>query len=617
MKKNNSATAEKKLPRTKRVAKDGDQPSVFKIPDPAQEGEYLKLPIAEIDPSPFNHRKIFPAAKMEELAASVGLHGIIENLVVRRMPSGRYELVAGERRLRAAQMAGLKEVPVIVRALTDEQVREIQLAENLQREDPHPLEEAEAIRQLQTRYKTLDEVTLRLGKSKSFVYSRLKLLSLIPEIREMFIAEKFNLRQVLPIAELSADSQSSFYKEYCRDWKEQERFNLPGLDNILSQYLYSLHQAPFNPKDKNLLPEVGSCTKCPFNSTATATLFPEEYQRGICRKGECFQRKCLAQVGKDLLKAVEQVRPVALLFYGSPSQDMRKVVESTPELSGLPVYNYYGITVIHQPDEPQQDDYIDEGEDGEGTEPDEEAYAAAMEDYREEREKYEEALLIGKILKGLKISYNNHAEACEFIPESRDKGEIRPVVTAAAVQAAIKEGKATPELLQGEIDRIRSKEERSKELDAEKVQLNVHAAVSELVARPEAMHTLTEADLACARLLIFQSLSYSATDTVRKVLSLRKYSCEKDEKEAYYEQLRQLTDAQFSYLIRLALADKAESKNPRNDSGYFLYRMAEGAGIDTRAIRLGQDQIAATRQGRQQEKIEQLQKKMGQMQVIA
>ena len=76
-----------------------------------QEGDFKIASIAEIDPSPFNYRKVFPVKKMEELAASIALHGIIENLTVRMTPSGRYELVAGERRLRAAKMAGLTEVP--------------------------------------------------------------------------------------------------------------------------------------------------------------------------------------------------------------------------------------------------------------------------------------------------------------------------------------------------------------------------------------------------------------------------------------------------------------------------------------------------------------------------
>jgi ParB family transcriptional regulator, chromosome partitioning protein len=88
-------------------------------------------------------------------------------------------------------MAGLTEVPAIIQDLSDEQVKEQQLTENLQREDPHPLEEAEAIGQLQTRYKTIDEIAARLGKSRVFIYGRIRLPDLIPDIREMFIAVVF------------------------------------------------------------------------------------------------------------------------------------------------------------------------------------------------------------------------------------------------------------------------------------------------------------------------------------------------------------------------------------------------------------------------------------------
>src|SRR5580704_19791325 len=137
-------------------------------------GEYKNISIDDLDTSPLNYRKSFSKRELDELAADIVQHGIISNLVVRRLDSGRYEVVAGERRYRAAKIAGLKEVPVNIVSLCDQEVIEIQLSENLQRSDTHPMEEAFAIERLRKVYSNMDEIALRLGKSKAFVYRRLK-----------------------------------------------------------------------------------------------------------------------------------------------------------------------------------------------------------------------------------------------------------------------------------------------------------------------------------------------------------------------------------------------------------------------------------------------------------
>lgn len=113
-----------------------------------QQEQFKNIPVADIDYSPLNYRKYFSQPDLENFAAELVQHGIISPLTVRLMPSGRFELVAGERRLRAAVIARLKEVPAMVKTLSDEEVIEIQLAENIQRENPHPMHEAQAIGQM-------------------------------------------------------------------------------------------------------------------------------------------------------------------------------------------------------------------------------------------------------------------------------------------------------------------------------------------------------------------------------------------------------------------------------------------------------------------------------------
>jgi ParB family chromosome partitioning protein len=128
-------------------------------------------------------RKIFDEKKLAELTSSVAQHGVLQPLIVR--PRGeKYELVAGERRLRAAKKAGLKKVPVVVKVLTDRETLEIALIENLQREDLNPLEEAEAYKKLLEEFNyTQEQLAKRVGKSRSAVANTLRLLSLHPDVR--------------------------------------------------------------------------------------------------------------------------------------------------------------------------------------------------------------------------------------------------------------------------------------------------------------------------------------------------------------------------------------------------------------------------------------------------
>ena len=591
------------------------------FPDPVvQQGEFKRVPVTDIDPSPFNHRKIFPVRQMGELAASVAIHGIIENLVVRLLPSGRYELVAGERRFRAAKMIGLTDVPAIIRELTDEQVWEIQLAENLQRENPHPLEEADAINDLQIKYKTLDEVAARLGKSKTFVYSRLKLLTLVLDIRAMFIDEKLTLQQVMEITSLSPESQQELYNEYCSDWR-QDDFEMPDLSDILGQFRYDLSDAPFNTKDKSLLPDIGTCTKCPHNTATIRSLFPEMDKNPVCTNTGCYKRKCNAHVTIGLRAALLEHQPAALLFYGGASTFLKTLIAGLPEAAALPQYNYYGVTILREPELPQQEDYtveVEEPAEGEdSSQPDTDGFAVAMDEYNADLEEYRILSEGSGALKGLLITEREY-KAYVFSPEL--PGGRTPAahsVTAAEVQTAIKSGAATPELLRTEISRIETREVRAKQLDAEKVQLRVHETFRARIADPSNCTSLTPADQVAMRLLIFQSLDYSATDAVRKALVLSHGSDLPHSKENFYDQLSQLTDAEFSYLVRMALAGKLEANNPCTTTGYFLYRVAAESGVDTSTIEQEQSQVATTRRLRQMERIEGLENKIGELQSAA
>lgn len=146
----------------------------------------LEIDINKIKPNPNQPRKNFDQDALNELAASIKVHGIVQPIVLNQQPNGQYLIIAGERRWRAANICGLKTVPAVIKNYTDKQIKEISIIENLQREDLNPIEAAKAIKELMDEYGlTQETVSDRIGKSRSNVANTLRLLSLYPDVMEM------------------------------------------------------------------------------------------------------------------------------------------------------------------------------------------------------------------------------------------------------------------------------------------------------------------------------------------------------------------------------------------------------------------------------------------------
>jgi ParB family transcriptional regulator, chromosome partitioning protein len=158
----------------------------------ATEGGVLEVDLEKIEANPFQPRKTFNDADLEELSESIKTYGVIQPLIVTRQ-GGRYELIAGERRLRASKLAGLKKVPVIVRDYDQQKKLEVALVENLQREDLNPIDTARAYRQLMDDFNlSLEEAAQKVGKSRPKVSNALRLLSLPEEIRAALSERKIS-----------------------------------------------------------------------------------------------------------------------------------------------------------------------------------------------------------------------------------------------------------------------------------------------------------------------------------------------------------------------------------------------------------------------------------------
>ena len=169
-----------------------------------ESGGVTVLPLQKVEPNPNQPRKFFDEEELQALADSIAAHGLLQPLAVRAMDGGFYQIIAGERRWRAARMAGLTQVPAVVIEADDRKAMELAMIENLQREDLNPIEEAEGYRQLMEQYNlTQEETAQRVGKSRSVVANALRLLNLCPPVRAMVEDGRLSnghARTILPLS---------------------------------------------------------------------------------------------------------------------------------------------------------------------------------------------------------------------------------------------------------------------------------------------------------------------------------------------------------------------------------------------------------------------------------
>lgn len=255
-----------------------------------------------------NPRKHFDASKLAELAASIQASGVHQPVLVRPLPAHRledtadlkprpvYELVSGERRLRACRQAEVPTIPAMIRELDDNQVREIQIVENLQRDDLTELEEAEGYEQLmQHSGLTAEEVGAKIGKSRSYVYNRTKLLNLGPEGREAMREGWLPASHALLIARMPSTKLQADALKNLRDYGGDLPPYRAAAELMQRQYMLNLSRAPFQITDATLVPAAGSCRQCPKRTGADPDLFADVKAADTCTDPACYHGKEEAQ----------------------------------------------------------------------------------------------------------------------------------------------------------------------------------------------------------------------------------------------------------------------------------------------------------------------------------
>ncbi len=574
--------------------------SVKNIPEKKQaisaiigNADLSKVPITKIRLNPNNYRKFYEEKSIQDFAEQLKQHGILSSLLVRPIDKDKYELVVGERRFRAAQIAAFTDVPAKIVELTDEQVLEIQLDENMSREDPHPLDEALAIRMMQDFGYNIEEISLRLGKSKGLIYNRIKLSELNQEFKQMFMDNVLNIQTATELAGLDTDSQTDFFENYCKDW-EKEGVDLDDCYRWLNQYKLNLEKAPFDIKDKKLIEKAGACTDCPYNSATINSLFPEMEKSSVCSNKKCFWSKCSMALENSITAILQSEQIDVLATPYKLSEIETAALEKFPDLQELPCEEFYDLHRCSMPDQPKKETFIVDKK------LDNEKFTEAMTAYKSKLKDFKFLLESGDVKKGLRIYSNTATLFYYYIAKSKGNSIG---ITAKEVQEAKKNGTATPELLQQEIERIEKKEKRDKELDEIKIFEKLHKSFIDEYKNIKNTAALTKADQVAARWIIMECLPYSIKQNVVKALFPKAESFSLLDKVKQYQAVAKLTDKQFAYLIRMVLSGLSESKNPDFATSHFLYNVAVDAGMDVKAIEAEQGEIAKIRQKRVAERI--------------
>lgn len=260
--------------------------------------EFQLLPLTKLRESKTNPRRHFDSDSLKELRDSIMAQGLLTPLLVRAGRGGTFEIVCGARRFRAAKLAKLTTLPARVRKLTDLEVLEIQIVENLQREDVHPLDEAAGYQALLLQDKDCDVAALaaKVGRSESYVYQRLKLNELTPEGKKTFLKGEISAGHAILIARLQPADQKASLQMSAR-----QEFSVRSLAHwIQRQFMLDLASAAFPKDDAKLGGGVGSCLECPKRTGYSPALFPEIEKKDTCTDRDCFRKKQEAFISRLL-----------------------------------------------------------------------------------------------------------------------------------------------------------------------------------------------------------------------------------------------------------------------------------------------------------------------------
>lgn len=264
-----------------------------------------EITLDRIKPSKANPRRRLDETALQELADNIKTHGVLQPILIRPVNSNGYEIVCGERRWKASKAAGKESIPARIVNLSDGEALELAVIENLQRENVHELDEAlgykTLIKQNPELY-TVENIAAKVGRSVSYVYQRLKLAELTPNVQAAFYAGKLTAGHAIEMARLQPKDQERALAECFPEHrttkailkdKDPRPISVRDLRDWIRQEVHlSLANAPFDVNDPELLSTAGPCSTCPKRSGSNPLLFADSIKRSdICTDPECFKQK--------------------------------------------------------------------------------------------------------------------------------------------------------------------------------------------------------------------------------------------------------------------------------------------------------------------------------------
>ena len=258
------------------------------------------LNIEKVFPDPTQPRKTFNEKFLEELSQSIKKHGVLQPITVRKSGS-EHIIVMGERRYRSSKLAGKKTIPCIVREYENNDILEIQIIENLQRQDVEPTEEADAIAYLSEKY-SATEIAKRLGRGDNFIRQRLKLAGLIEGFKHFVRNGEMTISLGVGVALFEPEEQQMMLETMGED------FSAHQINRMIKDQTYDLDKAPFDVEDKKLVAKAGSCIECPFNAANQGNLFGDGTM--VCTKSACYETK----KSKSFLNLIEKSKKENILL---------------------------------------------------------------------------------------------------------------------------------------------------------------------------------------------------------------------------------------------------------------------------------------------------------------
>ena len=412
------------------------------------------LPLGKIKSDPEQPRKTFNKDALQQLSESIENHGVIQPITVRQL-NGHYIIVMGERRYRASKLAGKKTIPCIVRTYENNDVLEVQIIENLQRQDVEPTEEAEAIAYLSEKY-TPTEIAKRLGRTDNFIRQRLKLAGLIDGFKHFVRNGEMTISLGVGVALFAPEEQQMMLETMGED------FNAHQINRMIKDQTYDLEKASFDVTDKKLVPKAGSCVECPFNVANQGNLFGEG--KMVCTKAACFETK----KSKSFLNLIDKSKKDNILLIPEIRQywaddESNQLVISQLEKSGLKVYLLDDVEIIENPIKPTIEaikieyQYYDYSEDELKAE-----FKEAIENYEEELKNYTSAA-DNEFINGIVFhpdTYQHKTVFVKIIEKSKDES-----TEYSAPLANRKMADCTPE---EQIIKINEREIRKKQIENNK-----------------------------------------------------------------------------------------------------------------------------------------------------